>query len=72
MPSYITAFQSSPVSTWNTVTSAQIRVSKLCRGVSPSSKPHILPPNNCMPSNAKMKMVNTTMKVKFPSSITVR
>ena len=32
MPSYITAFQSSPVSTWNTVTSAQMRVSKLCRG----------------------------------------
>ena len=29
MPSYITAFQSSPVSTWKTVTSAQSRVSKL-------------------------------------------
>ena len=72
MPSYITAFQSSPVSTWNTVTSAQSRVSKLWRGTSPSSRPHILPPNSCIPSSAKMKIARKTMNEKFPRSSTVR
>ena len=72
MPSYITAFQSSPVSTWNTVTSAHKRVSKLWRGISPSSKPHILPPNICMPSSAKMNRVRMTTKENSPRLISVR
>ena len=74
MPSYITAFQSSPVSTWKTVTSAQSRVSKLCRGISgsPSRRsPHIFPPNICMPSSAKMNMASTTMNANSPRLATV-
>ena len=74
--SYITAFQSSPVKTWNTVTRAHRRVSKLCLGIvgSPakvSLSAHIFPPNICMPSSAKMNTASTTTNANSPSDATV-
>ena len=44
----------------------------MCRGISPSSKPHILPPNICMPSSAKMNTVKITTKENSPRLIRVR
>ena len=60
IPSYITSFQSSPVNTWNTVNREMTNVSKLASGV-PSGKLNA-PPNNCIPSNAKMRMKRNRRK----------
>ena len=55
-----TSFQSSPVSTWNTVSSEITNVSKLASGV-PSGKLKA-PPKSCMPSSAKMRMKRKSRK----------
>lgn len=54
IPSYMTTFQSSPVSIWNTVSRLCQKQSKLCLGLFSFGLKLNLPPKTCIPSNAKM------------------
>lgn len=75
MPWYMTSFQSSPVRIWKTVNKAMGKVLKLVSGVPPLKLN--CPPNNCMPSRAKISMKRKSRnskemmdRIEFNSEIT--